>query len=199
MKKLSILLLMLTAFLHAQTLEQVNGNYTYTKTINTPKKKKEIYAILKKWLTDNSLQYVIGTDDSNQGILSFDERLSLMHYNDTQSTFPSFTSTVEIKNRKVIYKAGYIVLQDNYGGMTNIKNDYSSLVKRITTSTSHISELKTQLNVGNDVMKKADIRKEIETENKKLNQLDTVNRQLTDYFLGNVDRIAKMLDGTYVH
>ncbi|SMO71914.1 hypothetical protein SAMN06265171_105182 [Chryseobacterium rhizoplanae] len=194
MKKLSLLCLLIVVFMNAQSVELVNGDYMYTKIINTSKKKKDIYPMLKKWLTDNSLQYFIRTDDRDLGILSFDERLSLMHYNDTQSTFPSFNSTFEIQNRKVIYKAGHIVLQDNYGGMTNIKNDYKSLLDRITNLTLHINELKDQLTTERDEKRRSDIRKEIDIENKKLNQSNAVKIKLTDCFARNVDMIIKMLN-----
>ncbi|UCA61814.1 hypothetical protein KB553_09885 [Chryseobacterium rhizoplanae] len=195
MKKLSLLFLMLTIYLHAQTLELVNGDYTFFKTIRTPKKKKEIYPILKKWLADNSMEYVITQDDPDSGILAFDERLSLVHYNDTESTFPSFTNTLTIKNRQVVYNAGHIIFQDHYGGMTNIRNDYRNLVSRITTSTGHISELKDQLSKETDVKKRLGITKEIMVEQEKLNQLGIINKKLTDRFSRNIDMIARMLGG----
>ncbi|WP_426478161.1 hypothetical protein ACP3T3_01415 [Chryseobacterium sp. CBSDS_008] len=197
MKKLFLLFILIVKFTDAQSLELVNRDYIYTKTINTSKKKKEIYPILKKWLTDNSLQYFINTDDPHLNILSYIERLPLMHYNDTQSTFPSFTSTVEIKNRKVIYKASHIVFQDNYEGMTNIKNDYSSLLNRITILTSHINELENRLNEERDENRKSEIRAELDIENKKLNLVNAVDEKLLDYFMGNVDIISKMVNDTY--
>ena len=191
MKKLSLLFLMLPVWFYAQTLEFVNGDYTYTKTIRTPKKKKEIYPILKKWLTDNSMQYVITQDDPDSGVLAFEERLSLMYYNDTQSTFPSFTNTLNIKNKQVVYNAGHIIFQDHYGGMTNIRNDYQSLVNRISTSSGHIGELKEQLNKERDIKKRLDLRKEIMQENGKLSQLGSINTKPTGRFSGNIDIIAE--------
>jgi hypothetical protein len=179
---------------NAQSLELVNGDYTYTKIISTSKKKKDIYPIIKNWLADNSMQYFNDTDDQYLGILTFDERLPLMHYNDTQSTFPSFTNTVEIKNKKIIYKASQIVLQDSYGGMTNIRNDYKSLLNRIASLTSHINELNNNLIREKNEKRKSDIKKEIDIENKKLTLVNAINKKLGDHFKGNVDIISKMLE-----
>ncbi|MFS4432244.1 hypothetical protein [Chryseobacterium sp. S90] len=197
MKKLSLLFIIFVSFLHAQTLELVGGDYTYTKIINTGKQKKNLYLVLKKWLTNNSSQYTLNKDDQRSGILSFEERLPLVHYNESQSTIPSYTNAIEITNRQVIYRVDRIVFQDIFGGMTNTRNDYQSLLKRIAFSVSTINELKEQLNKERNIKNRFNLRKEISAENEKLSKLNNINTLLTEHFDSNAKAIAEQIEGTY--
>ncbi|SMO72876.1 hypothetical protein SAMN06265171_105290 [Chryseobacterium rhizoplanae] len=197
MKKLSLLFIVLASFLHAQTLELTDGDYTYTKTINTDKQKKELYIILKKWIISNSSLYTLNKDDQRSGILSFEERLPLVHYNDSQSTIPSYTNVIEITNKQIMYRVEHIVFQDIFGGMTNTRNDYQSLVKRIALSVSTINQLKDQLNKERNIKNRFNFRKEISAENEKLSKLNNINMLLTEHFTSNVEAIAQQISGTY--
>ncbi|WP_426478172.1 DUF4468 domain-containing protein [Chryseobacterium sp. CBSDS_008] len=197
MKKLSLLFIVFVSFLHAQNLELVDGDYTFTKVINVNKQKRNIYPLVKKWLTDNASQYTVNRDDQRSGILSFEQRLPLVHYNESQSTIPSYTNVIEIKDRQVIYKVNHIVFQDVFGGMTNIKNDYQSLLKRIASSVSTINTFKEQLNQERNIKNRFNLRKEISSENEKLSKLNNINTLLTDHFASNADALVNLLNGTY--
>ncbi|MDR6373316.1 hypothetical protein J2795_004656 [Chryseobacterium bernardetii] len=197
MKKLSFLFIVLFSISQAQTLELTDGDYTYTKTITSGKQKKDLYIILKKWIMNNSSQYTLNKDDQRSGILSFEERLPLVHYNDSQSTIPSYTNIIEITNKQVIYRAEHIVFQDIFGGMTNTRNDYQSLLKKIALSVSTINQLKEQLNNERNIKNRFNLRKEISTENEKQSKLNNINTLLAEHFISNAEAIAKQINGTY--
>jgi hypothetical protein len=197
MKKLSFLFIVLFSISQAQTLELTDGDYTYTKTITSGKQKKDLYIILKKWIMNNSSQYTLNKDDQRSGILSFEERLPLVHYNDSQSTIPSYTNIIEITNKQVIYRAEHIVFQDIFGGMTNMRNDYQSLLKKIALSVSTINQLKEQLNNERNIKNRFNLRKEISTENEKQSKLNNINTLLAEHFISNAEAIAKQINGTY--
>ncbi|MBP1164673.1 MULTISPECIES: hypothetical protein [Chryseobacterium] len=197
MKKLSFLFIVLFSISQAQTLELTDGDYTYTKTITSGKQKKDLYIILKKWIMNNSSQYTLNKNDQRSGILSFEERLPLVHYNDSQSTIPSYTNIIEITNKQVIYRAEHIVFQDIFGGMTNTRNDYQSLLKKIALSVSTINQLKEQLNNERNIKNRFNLRKEISTENEKQSKLNNINTLLAEHFISNAEAIAKQINGTY--
>lgn len=197
MKKLSFLFIVLFSISQAQTLELTDGDYTYTKTITSGKQKKDLYIILKKWIMNNSSQYTLNKDDQRSGILSFEERLPLVHYNDSQSTIPSYTNIIEITNKQVIYRAEHIVFQNIFGGMTNTRNDYQSLLKKIALSVSTINQLKEQLNNERNIKNRFNLRKEISTENEKQSKLNNINTLLAEHFISNAEAIAKQINGTY--
>jgi len=197
MKKISFLFIILTSFLHAQMLQLSDGDYKYTQTINTGKKKNDVYFILKKWIANNPNQFTLNKDDQRLGILSFDQRLPLSHYNESQSTIPSFTNVIEITNGQVIYRVERIVFQDIFGGMTNTRNDYESLLKRIGHSVSIINQLQNQLRREKNIKNRFNLKKEISAENEKLNKLNGINTMLTESFDNNVETIAKQINETY--
>ncbi|MEF9478795.1 hypothetical protein OWR28_14725 [Chryseobacterium sp. 1B4] len=112
MKKISILFIAFTSFFYAQKVEMSGGEYTYSRTITTGMQKNEMYLILKNWIANNSNQYTLTKNDQKSGVLYFEQRLPLMHYNDSQSTIPSYTNVIEITNRQIIYRAEQIIFQD---------------------------------------------------------------------------------------
>ncbi|MBT2620579.1 hypothetical protein [Chryseobacterium sp. ISL-6] len=181
MKKLFILFIILSSFLNAQELELINGDYTYTKISNVDKPKSEIYAMLKKQFS-NSTQYTINKDDPQSGILSVTKSLALEHYSESETTIPSYEINIEIKDKQIIYKVNNIVFKDIFKGMTNTKNDYQNLLKRIVTSESKIKELGHKLKSEKKKRKKSDINNELDKENEKLSTLNTIKNNLINDF-----------------
>lgn len=197
MNKLTLLFVVFFSIAQAQVLEQTGNDYTYTRTISSGKKKKELYKILKKWITNNTSRYSLIKDDQKSGILSFEEQLPLVHYTDTQSTIPSYTNVIEITNKQVVYRAEQIVFQDTFGGMTNTRNDYQSLLKRIALSVSATNGLKEQLNKERNIKNRFQIRKEISAENQKLSNLNNINTLLTEHFIDTAEAVARQINGSF--
>ncbi|MEF9478794.1 hypothetical protein OWR28_14720 [Chryseobacterium sp. 1B4] len=82
--------------------------------------------------------------------------------------------------------------------MTNTRNDYGSLLRRIGFSVSTINQLKGLLQKEENFKNKFNIKKEISAENDNLNKLNMINTSLIENFSANAEAIAKQISGTYL-
>ncbi|AZB23656.1 DUF4468 domain-containing protein [Chryseobacterium bernardetii] len=145
MKQMLIFLLfILSYFFHAQELQLVDGDYTYTKVLETNKSKIDTYKTLKKWLNNSSTKskYVIDQDDFETGLLSFNETLPEREFIYLQTSQVSYKVNIEIKDNKIRFRVNNIILKNNIGGLASFTQSYAYLITNIEKENSKYEESK---------------------------------------------------------
>ncbi len=201
MRKNSILLfafLAISVLANGQELEIVDGDYTYTKVIESNKTKSEIYSTLKKWLNNVAVKskFVIDQDDPDTGILSFNEALPTMEYDFLTTARTSYKVNIEIKDKKVRYIVNNIVLNKEFKQISipEIKQPYNSLLKDIEAENEKYTLNKNLM----DQESKPRLKKKLETEflnaRNNLRSLNEINEMIKIQIISNENVIKEKIN-----
>ncbi len=114
--------------INAQEFEEIDGKISYTKIVETSKKKDEIYKALKLWLnnTPNKSKNFIDVDDPNIGIISFNMISEEYPISSISKTQVEYKVIIEYKDNKFRFKASDFLQKYNLFG-TKITLPYKNL------------------------------------------------------------------------
>lgn len=160
MQKIYIFFIALITFnmSNAQGFEESNGRTTFTKVVETAKKKEDIYKAIKLWLNDspNKTKNFIDVDDPTLGILSFNMISSEYILTKITRAQIEYKITIEIKDGKFRYRASDFTQKLNIMGSI-ITQSYKDFC-----DTSRIEK---------SILENDDLKK-IETKERKLKNID---------------------------
>ena len=114
--------------INAQGFEEIDGKTSFSKIVETSKKKDEIYKALKLWLNDtpNKSKNFIDVDDPNIGVISFNMISEEYPISSISKTQVEYKITIEYKDNKFRFKASDFSQKYNLFG-TTITLSYKSL------------------------------------------------------------------------
>ncbi|WBS75706.1 DUF4468 domain-containing protein [Elizabethkingia meningoseptica] len=163
MKKIITLLAFSIGILSfSQEFKVVGDDYTFTQIIDIPGKNKiDIYKGIKLFLNDSSkrAKNFIDTDDSNIGIISYNEKTPYFPISEFFSISGSYKVTIDIKDNKFRYSVNNFKILQNIVG-SDISLTYPSFIA-IKDSENKKLELEQKLSKETNPKKQQSIKEEL--------------------------------------